>query len=45
MPKKSKTRVEAVEPKATTDAKKEKRRRRLHPSIVSATILSGLNRN
>jgi hypothetical protein len=45
MPKKPETLAEPVVKKSEPDAPKEKGRRRLHPSVVSTTVVSGLSRN
>jgi hypothetical protein len=45
MPKKPVTRAEPVEEKPAPAKKEEKKRRRLHESVVPTAIYSGLNRN
>jgi hypothetical protein len=45
MPNKSKARAEPTEQKVAHEIREEKRRRSLHPSVVSTTVISGLNRN
>jgi hypothetical protein len=45
MPNKSKARTEPTVQKVALETREEKRRRRLHPSVVSTTVISGLNRN
>jgi hypothetical protein len=45
MPKKPVIRTETVEEKIARAKKEEKKRRRLHGSVVSTTVYSGLGRD